>query len=218
MRFPQQLTRSLQQEHARYAVGGAATLIVLLGVGIYSSPDLAAARVPASASYDTNANARRSASDNVGALFNRAQKIIAIHNREASPYLEAVLWLDDETYPDVLDLSEVAVVSHSRILQTITLYSFSDTAEVSAIGDRSSFTISEAAQASFCDHWRSSPDVTAHLLASGVSDMTVGRVETDDADGAMLRIRLTWPPDSTDTPMVTEQLVAANLPAVHVKE
>ena len=64
--------------------------------------------------------------DGLAALIGRSEAILAIHQRGPSPFLEIVLWLHDDEEPGAIDESELAVLSHSMVLRTITIYQLSD--------------------------------------------------------------------------------------------
>ena len=55
-------------------------------------------------------------------LIGRSVEVLAIHDRDNSPFLEMVIWLEDHQSPGKPSIDEVAVISHSQILGTIVLY------------------------------------------------------------------------------------------------
>jgi hypothetical protein len=124
-----------------------------------------------------------------------------------------VLWLADTPggtggKPDDV---EVAVLSHSAILQTITIYRL-DPEERSAEGPVLDFSSGPG----FCDRWRAHPGVVPLVLARGVSDMRVERVNSAEDEwvaggrwGGLQRVRLslTWASDSVDGPDEASVLV-----------
>ena len=140
--------------------------------------------------------------DDVATLIAQSVGVLAIHPRGASPFQELVLWLADNDTAGTdgrADESELAILSHSSIMHTITIYRRSGGSISPARGARKS--------PEFCRRWRADPGVTALVLGRGVSDM---RVETigDQEDqceqscqwGALqrLRVTLTWAADSAD--------------------
>jgi hypothetical protein len=142
--------------------------------------------------------------DDLGEIVERSVGVLALHERGATPYLEMVLWLaDDPQGADGRpDGRELAVLSHSAVLQTITIYRLAGD-DQRATGPASDRWDSPA----FCDHWRADPRVVPLVLARGVSDMRVERVGSAQDEwvawgrwGGLQRLRLalTWAPDSAD--------------------
>jgi hypothetical protein len=140
--------------------------------------------------------------EDVATLIAQSVGVLAIHPRGASPFQEMVLWLADNDAAGTdgrADESELAILSHSRILHTITIYR----------RDGGSISPARAARKSpeFCRRWRADPGVTALVLGRGVSDMRVDTIGDQEDQwnqsgqwGALqrLRVTLTWPDDSAD--------------------
>ncbi len=143
--------------------------------------------------------------DGLAALIRRSVGVLAVHQRGPTPYVEVVLWLEDRKRPGRADESELAVVSHSAVLRTITIYRLTG----SEAGPRVPLDGSYAVDAAFCDRWRADPRVVPSVLMSGVSDMQVERLRSawDGIEG--LWIRLTWPGDSVDGPDEASAVVEA---------
>ncbi len=96
------------------------------------------------------------------------------------------------------------MLSHSAVLQTITIYRLAADEETTA-----GLALDLRRGPAFCDRWRAHPNVTPLVLARGVSDMRVERVVSDHDEwvawgnwGGLQRLRLslTWASDSTDGP------------------
>lgn len=141
--------------------------------------------------------------DALSRLIARSVGILAIHHRGPGPYLELVLWLDDDVNPGRPDARELALLSHSRILQTLTLYrrpSGTSGGAPSDWGGAGGLWASgnSATDPSFCGRWRADPDVKALVLMRGVSDMRVEPVASPHASLQRLRILLSWAADSVD--------------------
>ncbi len=140
--------------------------------------------------------------DDLATLVAQSVGVLAIHPRGATPYVEMVLWLADndaEGADGRADESELAILSHSRVMHTITLYRTTGGRILSAQAARNS--------PEFCRHWRADPGVDGLVLGRGVSDMrveTVGGQEDQWGQsgqwGALqrLRVTLTWAADSAD--------------------
>lgn len=151
--------------------------------------------------------------EDLGAIIDRSVGVLALHRRESGPYLEIVLWLSDDAdhgEPGRADESEIAVLSHSRVMRSISLYRLTEPggAPVAAGLGRTG--------PAFCDRWRADPRVEPVVLATGVSDMQVERVGSPAAEWASdgesgglqrLRVALTWAGDSADGPDEASVLV-----------
>lgn len=141
----------------------------------------------------------------LGALIGRSVEVLAVRPRGATPYSELVLWLDDGERPGRLDPPELAVLSHSEVLQTIVLYQrFDGESEGLGVLDRA-----EAQSAGFCDRWRADPLVAPTVLATGVADMRLEQTGRPYEATQRLRITLTWSPESSDGPDEASLLVDA---------
>ena len=140
--------------------------------------------------------------DDLATLVAQSVGVLAIHPRGATPFQEMVLWLADND-PDGADgradESELAILSHSSVMQTITIYR--------ATGGRISSAHVARKSPEFCRRWRADPGVNSLVLGRGVSDMRVETVglqedqwEQSGQWGALqrLRVTLTWADDSAD--------------------
>jgi hypothetical protein len=151
--------------------------------------------------------------ENLAEIVGRSVGVLTVQDRGPTPYVEMVLWLADAPggvggKPDDV---EVAVLSHSAILQTITIFRL-DPEERSAEGPSLEFRSGPG----FCDRWRAHPSVVPLVLARGVSDMRVDRVVSAQDEwvawgrwGGLQRLRLslTWASDSVDGPDEASVLV-----------
>lgn len=116
-------------------------------------------------------------------LIGSSAEVVAVYPRGATPYAEVVLRIAGEG--DAVQSDEVAVLSHSRVLQSLMLYTHGDVQD--------DLHRAELFASGFPDRWRGDPNVKPILLASGLSDMDVQVVEP-----GLLRIALTWAADSAD--------------------
>ena len=142
--------------------------------------------------------------DSLGALIGRSGKVLAIHDRGPTPYMEVLLWMDDAKNPGTIDAGELALLSHSRVLQTITYYTLAEGRDPASY--HGGF---DQLGPAFCNQWRAGPEVMARVIGAGVSDMRVEPVEAGPTGPALLRISLTWGPNSTDGPDEASVLVDA---------
>ena len=142
--------------------------------------------------------------DDLGTLVTQSVGVLAIHAPGSTPFEEMVLWLADNDADGVTgraDESELAVLSHSTVMHTITLYRLT--------GSRTPSSGAARASPGFCSGWRADPGVDALVLGRGVSDMQVETIGVNEDQwgesgqwGALQRLRLTltWSADSVDGP------------------
>ncbi len=140
--------------------------------------------------------------DLVATLIAQSVGVLAIHPRGATPFQEMVLWLADndaEGADGRADESELAILSHSSVMHTITIYR--------RTGGGISLARVARKSPEFCRLWRADPGVDGLVLGRGVSDMRVETVglqedqwEQSGQWGALqrLRVTLTWADDSAD--------------------
>ncbi len=141
--------------------------------------------------------------DNLAFVVEQSVGVLAIHPRGATPYEEVVLWLadnDDEGTAGRADEAELAVLSHSSVLHTVTVYQMTGDAAAGSFGvPRTS--------ADFCRRWRADERVKSVVLGRGVANMRIERVDEQQEQwgesgewGALQRLRLTltWGQDSVD--------------------
>jgi len=140
--------------------------------------------------------------DDLATLVTQSVGVLAIHPRGVSPYEEIVLWLADndaEGADGRADESELAILSHSSVMHTITIYR--------RTGGGISLARVARKSPEFCRRWRADPGVNGLVLGRGVSDMRVETVggqedqwEQSGQWGALQRLRLTltWAADSAD--------------------
>ncbi|MHC5114096.1 MAG: hypothetical protein ACYTGP_06680 [Planctomycetota bacterium] len=134
--------------------------------------------------------AHRDLMDVLGRLLSRSRAVLDVHERGPTPYLEIVLWLQDAENLGHPDPEEIAVISHSEVLETIVYHALEPDTDAPA-------TLPAVFDADFCRTWRERDDVTRRLLATGVTGMQVepsGR----QGDRATLRISLTWGEPTSD--------------------
>ena len=182
------------------ATQGVLAIIATLGVFTTAAVVIGPRMLSASSTTIPNAapvlSPRQQATlDGLAALVGRSIGVLAIHERGLSPFTEVVLWLEDHHEPSELSRGEVAVLSHSRILQTISLYMLDAQAETELV-----LVPAAASKRSFCDAWRADPQVTPTLIASGVSDVQFVRI-LGTAERSVVRIGLTWPEETADGPV-----------------
>jgi len=170
-------------------------------------------------------------------LISNCHEVLAVHEPGASPYSEIVLWVNDDTNPGTIDPKEVAIISHSRLFHTITVYSMESgggaVARAPAMGNTAiqapardeglmprqggpragvffdGVPLDRAAvvQPSFCDRWRAAPAVQPRVIASGISDMKIERTGQASLGLSLLRLSLRWIGDSADGAVEASALI-----------
>lgn len=129
----------------------------------------------------------------LGTLLERSTGVLAIHARGASPFHEVVLWLGDEQRRGRVDQQELAVLSHSRIMRTVTLYHLRPGEPAGGTFDPASLDGPDV-----CNRWRTDPRVRPLVVATDVSEMRIEPVERPRHGMQPLRVSLTWAADSVD--------------------
>ena len=92
----------------------------------------------------------------------------------------------------------MAVLAHSDVLQTVTLFLPPEEPD----GDENHPVVrwSDMTDPEFCAWWRDRPDVAARRLATGVESMVIEPAGVTTSSDGLLWMRLTWAPHSVDGP------------------
>jgi len=170
---------------------------------IFVAPQYLAAQPQVQPIIAAGTPAHQALIDDLAAVVEQSVGVLAIHPRGVTPYEEVVLWLADNDggTDGRADQAELAVLSHSSVLQTVTVYQMTgEDAATSTLGvPRSS--------ADFCRRWRADGRVKSVVLGRGIANMRIERVgELQEQWGESgqwgalqrLRLTLTWDPDSVD--------------------
>jgi hypothetical protein len=147
----------------------------------------------------------RTLMEHLTGLIGRSSAVLAVHQRGTTPYLEIVLWLGDEDRSGRAEPAEVAIVSHSRIMQTLTLYEW---AGGKAPAEGALAIVAPGAPA-FCNAWRADRHVRPQVILAGVSDLAARPLESPVAGRLALEITVTWAGDPSDGPDVASAVVDA---------
>lgn len=148
--------------------------------------------------------------------LHRCKAVLAVHDRIASPVLDIVLWADDENEPNVVNESEIVVLSHSRLLQTLTMHHLQTT---SPRGERA-LSLAEVRDPQFALDWRLRADVEGRVIGSRIAEVRFTpsaqgdsrqAAQTDGKRSGYL-LELTWAAEQADEPDVARALV--RLPGV----
>lgn len=155
------------------------------------------------------AQSHRAFGDTLAGLVDRSLDVLAAHARGETPFAELVLWTHDRRNPGQVDPDEVAVISHSRLFKTVTVYRMADDAAaadalkdlerrqpgLTAAGGLDRSLIGAPA---FCEAWRALPSVNRLTIGSGISDMEVAADAANGSGGPGLRLTLRWAGESAD--------------------
>ena len=172
--------------------------VLLVGAAVVLDPRTIQATPPVSNEAQTRAELRAEFTRTLAALIESCVEVFAVHQRGATPYSEVVLWTNDDSNPGEIDPGEIAVVSHSQLLNAVTVYSLQKGSAAARAGGGFRLNRETVIQPAFCDRWRALPAVQPRVIGSGISDMTL----TAEPDGqerlSHLRLGLRWTPHSTD--------------------
>lgn len=128
-----------------------------------------------------------------GGLVARSRAMLAVHDRGAGSHEELVLWLENRDLPKLVDPHEIGVISHSRILQTLTLHTMPE-AEIAPLD----VPWQAWSRPGFCETWRTCPGTHSTVIAAGLSDVDFRSEQLIQGGPAALRITFTWAADSAD--------------------
>lgn len=138
-------------------------------------------------------------------IFGGSHQVIAVHERGLTPYSEAVLWVEDRANPGQIDPGEIAVLCHSRVLQTVTWFALPKELEKASWLDLKggALSLDRIGDPMFCEQWRAQRVVTPRIVATGISDMTVKTARREGADTGVLQVSVIWPVSLTDSSVKT---------------
>ena len=190
------------------ALASMATAAVVVGPG-FSIGALSTA--PTAGSPVEKLGDRQRFANQVAGIFGGSHRVLAVHERGYTPYLEAVLWVEDRVNLGQIDPCEVAVLSHSRVLQSITWYALPSEYEKATWSDFDSsvLIVDRLSDPTFCERWRSQSHVVPRLISTGISDLVIKSARREGSDTGVMQIRVIWPEDSTDSPTETAAHVQA---------
>jgi hypothetical protein len=123
-----------------------------------------------------------------------------------------VLWMRDDVNPGQIDPHEIAIVTHSPLFRTIVVYTMAQPQEPTPADD-SGVPIREfrewgpsaqplpldvVTNPAFCERWRMMSYVRPQIVGTGISDMSLTCLPGRTGELSLLRLTLTWEPDSSD--------------------
>lgn len=143
--------------------------------------------------------------------LHRCRAVLAVHDRTASPYLDIVLWGEDLADPDIVNEGEVIVLSHSRLLQSLTIH-YLDLEEHAAGESLPPETLRER---SFGERWRLRAEVQGRVIGTGIADVRFEPASSDregqsaqtDGETAGYLLALTWAQRGADEADAARALV-----------
>jgi hypothetical protein len=157
-------------------------------------------------------NAHQDLLNSLTSMLSQCRQVLAVRAGEEDRGAEMIMWLEDSHDPGRINADELAVVRHSPLFQTITLYNVArDTRSsqgarltsraASASPAEATLTQADLAAPGFIDRWRAMPAVAARVVGSGISDMNIEQVDRSNArELSLVRLHLTWAGDSADGP------------------
>lgn len=123
IRRERRLGRTLRSLFMLLCAGGC-----LGGAAMLLDPQSLLARPPVVA-MQREANPIHAAfASSIAALISDSHEVLAVHERGLPASVRVVLWTNDRINPGQIDASEVAVLVHNRVFQTITMYTLADEA------------------------------------------------------------------------------------------
>jgi hypothetical protein len=143
-------------------------------------------------------------------MLGRSEAVLAVHPRDASPYYDVVIWTHDAQHTGRVDRDEIAMLSHSKVLWTLTLHQLAAPAESSAPSahpahaDQSRmegdtfWRPTAAARPEICEIIRNSIDTQSRVVETGLSDVAFEPVTFQSDQRVLMRVTLTWATDSAD--------------------
>jgi hypothetical protein len=209
----------LPRRVVRAAAAMKSLLTMLCGVAILATSAmlLDAATLQAQSVNGADISATRDAHHafirSLAGMLGQCEGVLALRDERDGAETEVVVWLDDSHDVGRVNADELAVVRHSPLFQTVTLYSASDRSDSGspALGAgtwagaaKPSFTdavvtLAEIAAPGATDRWRSHPAVGARVLATGISCMSIEPAHPGtDRALSLFRVRLTWDAESSD--------------------
>lgn len=123
--------------------------------------------------------------------------VLSVHEGGAQPAWVA-FWTSDEYEPGVVNESEIMVVAHNPLLQTVSVYSAPDRTPE----NNPPIPFSFAASGGLLSSVRARSDIDARVVATGVAEMTLAWSGSIERDG-QLTVALIWAPKLADSSQET---------------
>ncbi len=134
--------------------------------------------------------------------LHRCKAVLAVQDREATPYLDVVFWAEDILEPGVINESEIIVLSHSTMMQSLTMHTCGFDPQVPG----PPLSLQEVNEPTFGMDWRLRSDVEGRVIGSGLSQMRFSDRSDSGGQQATLAgredegylLELTWVGNRTD--------------------
>ncbi len=132
----------------------------------------------------------------------RCKAVLAVQDREATPYLDVVLWAEDIVEPGVINEGEIIVLSHSTMMQSLTMH----VCGLDSQEPGPPLSLRTVNEPTFGMEWRLRSDVEGRVIGSGLSQMrfsdrsgSEGQQATSaGGEGEGYLLELTWVGNRTD--------------------
>ena len=107
------------------------------------------------------------------------------------PFVDLVVWIADHNGSGYPEPSEVGVLSHSRVLESIVWYPPQDRSEATNV-------VRRATARQLCSARRRAFDGSRQVLAQAISDLDFDWRRVGELGSELLEITLTWPSEGAD--------------------
>ena len=201
----------------RRGASAAAVLVAIAGVATVTTASVivgprllfAGEGAATDSTLQPSSHERQQVLSGLAEIVGQSIEVIAIHSRETAAFDEILLWVADREDPGRINRSELLLISHSRVLQSVSVYQFeppppSDLPDIVGLPQddapaRDPFVDRDAAgSAAFCNTFRADPATRWGVIARGVSDLSL-EPERSAPDGPLrLRIVMEWADESDD--------------------
>ncbi len=183
-------------------------------------------------------DAHQEFAQSLAGLISQCERVLTVSDNHNGVGAQIVLWSEDRLDPGRINGDELAVIRHSPMFQTVTVYMARRSLETVAwrgarpgLADAASrkndvpleavtFTGAELAAPGVIDRWQAHPAVTARVISTAVSAMSLEAAyhagnrwapssgSTASAPAlSLFRLRLTWNDDSSDGAQSASALV-----------
>lgn len=195
-----------------------AAATTLTAVAIMITPRYLDARSPGPTPVAAGSEANQAVIDGLGALIARSAEVLAVHPKSSADSAAILLRLEDLHATEEVLPEEIALLAHSRIMQTVTLYTLTTPSEPAGASSGGVPTRSRLEERDFCHKWRDNPDIQPRLIAAGISDMQIEVVPSGEQGRRLLHIALTWARESADGPDEASVLIDVVMRAADEQE
>jgi hypothetical protein len=186
---------------------------------------------------DTTRNPQEELTEFLSILISQSERVVAINPAQGERGCEVLLWFADTADRGNINASELTLIRHSPLFQTLMVYSMptnggSDAGRPGSAASASpsrapsgptsvrfgtaqaiagaALSESDVVAPGFTDRWRAMSSVEARMIARGISDLSVEEAGHPDVSQlSLLHLHLTWQGDSVDGAREVSAVVAA---------